>query len=272
MKQGKKLSSKAAGILTAVAMIASMAGGCAKSEESKESNSSGSSVEASVSDSAEDKETEITSESADAASEDDAQAENDISDTQVWVSETTQDATEEESTDAASDEEPTQVVSEEPATVSVPTIEGHGRVLFTQEYNNYAWGRQSEIMAILEDGSFYLIKNEFREVSGKIDEGYLLILLANLEDLGNEETLLKLEDDYLSKLVTLADAIDPDAEVTCKHVQYDSGQTAVYYWTEDGQRIRCLEYGDTEYSIDDPDAELFKEMWKEIYTHLESIS
>ena len=268
MKQGKKLSSKAAGILTAVALIMSMASACTKSEETKESVTSGSSqAMESTAETIGDKEQEIVSED-----NGDAQSENDISDTQVWVSETTQEATEEEPTDAASDEEPTQVVSEKPATVSVPTIEGHGRVLFTQEYNNYAWGRQSEIMAILEDGSLYLIKNEFREVSGKIDEGYLLILLANLEDLGNEETTIKVEDDYLSKLKLLADAIDPDAEVTKKHVAYDSGQTAVYYWTEDGKRIRCLEYGDSEYSIDDPDAELFEEMWKTIYGHLESIS
>ena len=270
MKQGKKLSSKAAGILTAVALIMSMASACTKSDETKESVTSGSSqAMESTAETIGDKEAEIVSEDTG-----DAQSENEISDTQIWVSDKSEDTTIEEPTEesSADEEEPTQVVSEEPATVSVPTIEGHGRVLFTQEYNNYAWGRQSEIMAILEDGSLYLIKNEFREVSGKIDEGYLLILLANLEDLGNEETTIKVEDDYLSKLKLLADAIDPDAEVTKKHVAYDSGQTAVYYWTEDGKRIRCLEYGDSEYSIDDPDAELFEQMWETIYGHLESIS
>lgn len=270
MKQGKKLSSKAAGILTAVALIMSMASACTKSDETKESVTSASSqATESTAETIGDKEAEIDSED-----NGDAQSENEISDTQVWVSDKAEDTTIEEPTEesSADEEEPTQVVSEEPATVSVPTVEGHGRVLFTQEYNNYAWGRQSEIMAILEDGSLYLIKNEFREVSGKIDEGYLLILLANLEDLGNEETTIKVEDDYLSKLKLLADAIDPDAEVTKKHVAYDSGQTAVYYWTEDGKRIRCLEYGDSEYTIDDPDAELFEEMWETIYGHLESIS
>ena len=270
MKQGKKLSSKAAGILTAVALIMSMASACTKSDETKESvTSAASRATESTAETIGDKEQEIVSED-----NGDAQSENEISDTQVWVSEPVGEEDEIELTEesSADEEEPTQVVSEKPATVSVPTIEGHGRVLFTQEYNNYAWGRQSEIMAILEDGSLYLIKNEFREVSGKIDEGYLLILLANLEDLGNEEATIKVEDDYLSKLKLLADAIDPDAEVTKKHVAYDSGQTAVYYWTEDGKRIRCLEYGDSEYSIDDPDAELFEEMWKTIYGHLESIS
>ncbi|MBP5186168.1 MAG: hypothetical protein J6040_03845 [Clostridiales bacterium] len=269
MKQGKKLSSKAAGILTAVALIMSMASACTKSDETKESVTSGSQATESAADIIGDKEAEIVSEEAD-----DAQSENEISDTQIWVSEPMGEEDEIEPTEesSADEEEPTQVVVEDAATVSVPTIEGHGRVLFTEEYTNYAWGRDIDIMAILEDGSVFLLGDDFYNVTGKIDDGFLSILLMNLEKLQTAETDVKVEDDYFSKLVALADAIDPDAKVTRKHVMCDYGQKAVYYWTEDGHRIRCLEYGDAEYTIDDPDAELFEEMWETIYVHFEAIS
>ncbi len=256
MKQGKSLRSKAAGILTAAALIASMAASCSQKEDPKNSVTSGSSQ---VAEAASDSETE------------EIILENELSETQIWVSENTEETDNAEPTDAVS-EDPAKEDPEEAAVVSVPSIEGRGRVLFTEEYTNYAWGRDIDIMAILEDGSVFLLGDDFYNVTGKVDDGFLSILLMNLEKLQTAETDVKVEDDYLSKLVALADAIDPDAKVTRKHVMCDYGQKAVYYWTEDGHRIRCLEYGDAEYTIDDPDAELFEEMWETIYVHFEAIS
>ena len=83
---------------------------------------------------------------------------------------------------------------------------------------------------------------------------------------------VKVEDDYLSKLLLLAEAIDPDASFSEKHARSDYGQKAVYYWTEDGNRIRCCERGDIDYILDDPDSELFEQMWDEIAGYFEPIS
>lgn len=246
MKQRKHLSAKAAGILTAVVFVASMASSCSKPEESKESVTSGSNQAAeATSDSVSDKETE------------EIILENELSETQIWVSETTRED------------------AEEPVAVAVPSIEGRGRVLFTEEYNNFAWGRQTHIMAIYEDGSVFLIGDDYYKETGKLGEDgydYLSVLLAKLEDLNNTETDVKVSDDYLSQLVMLAEAIDPDASFSMEHARSDYGQKAVYYWTEDGTRVRCYEKGDNDYIIDDPDAELFGQMWEEITGHFEAIS
>ena len=246
MKQGKSLSSKAAGILTAAVLIASMAASCSQKEDPKDSVTSGSSqVAEAASDSGSGKEEIIL--------------ENELSETQIWVSENTEEADNAEGMDA----------------VAVPSIEGRGRVLFTEEYNNFAWGQQTHIMAIYEDGSVFLIGDEYYKETGKLGEDgydYLSVLLANLESLEKDGTDVKVEDDYLSRLLLLAEAIDPDASFSMKHARSDYGQKAVYYWTEDGTRVRCYEKGDNDYIIDDPDAELFGQMWEEITGHFEAIS
>ena len=132
MKQGKSLSSKAAGILTAAALIASMAASCSQKEDPKDSVTSGSSQ---VAEAASDSETE------------EIILENELSETQIWVSENTEETDNAEPTDAVL-EDPAKEDPEEAAVVSVPSIEGRGRVLFTEEYNNFAWGQQTHIMAI----------------------------------------------------------------------------------------------------------------------------
>ena len=70
----------------------------------------------------------------------------------------------------------------------------------------------------------------------------------------------------------ISEAIDPDASFSEKHARSDYGQKAVYYWTEDGNRIRCCERGDIDYILDDPDSELFEQMWDEIAGYFEPIS
>ncbi|MBP5186430.1 MAG: hypothetical protein J6040_05180 [Clostridiales bacterium] len=261
MKQGKSLSSKAAGILTAAVLIASMAASCSQKKDPKDSVTSGSSqVAEAASDGGSGKEEIIL--------------ENELSETQIWVSENTEETDNAEPTDAVL-EDPAKEDPEEAAVVSVPSIEGRGRVLFTEEYNNFAWGKQTHIMAIYEDGSVFLIGDEYFKETGKLGEDgydYLSVLLANLESLEKDGTDVKVEDDYLSRLLLLAEAIDPDASFSMKHARSDYGQKAVYYWTEDGTRVRCYEKGDNDYIIDDPDAELFGQMWEEITGHFEAIS
>ena len=259
MKQGKSLRSKAAGILTAAALIASMAASCSQKEDPKNSVTSGSSQ---VAEAASDSETE------------EIILENELSETQIWVSENTEETDNAEPTDAVS-EDPAKEDPEEAAVVSVPSIEGRGRVLFTEEYNNFAWGKQTHIMAIFEDGSVFWIGDGFYKQTGKLGEDgydYLSVLLSNLESLEKDGTNVKVEDDYLSKLLLLAEAIDPDASFSEKHARSDYGQEAVYYWTEDGNRIRCCERGDIDYILDDPDSELFEQMWDEIAGYFEPIS
>lgn len=259
MKQGKSLRSKAASILTAAALIASMAASCSQKEDPKDSVTSGSSQ---VAEAASDSETE------------EIILENELSETQIWVSENTEETDNAEPTDAVF-EDPAKEDPEEADVVSVPSIEGRGRVLFTEEYNNFAWGQQTHIMAIFEDGSVFLIGDGFYKQTGKLGEDgydYLSVLLSNLEGLEKDGTNVKVEDDYLSKLLLLAEAIDPDASFSEKHARSDYGQKAVYYWTEDGNRIRCCERGDIDYILDDPDSELFEQMWDEIAGYFEPIS
>ena len=235
MKQGKNLTSKAAGILTAAVLIASMAASCSQKKDPKDSVTSGSSQVAEAASGSDSETEEII-------------LENELSETQIWVSENTEKTDNAEGMDA----------------VAVPSIEGRGRVLFTEEYNNFAWGKQTHIMAIYEDGSVFLIGDEYFKETGKLGEDgydYLSVLLANLESLEKDGTDVKVEDDYLSRLLLLAEAIDPDASFSMKHARSDYGQKAVYYWTEDGTRVRCYEKGDNDYIIDDPDAELFWLMW-----------
>jgi len=260
MKQGKSLRSKAAGILTAAALIASMAASCSQKEEPKDSLTSGSTVAGSADDSMDNKEQDIL--------------ENELSETQIWVSENTEE-TDNAVLTVAVLEDPAQEDLGDAAVVSVPSIEGRGRVLFTEEYNNFAWGQQTHIMAIFEDGSVFLIGDGFYKETGKLGEDgydYLSVLLSNLEGLEKDAADVKVKDDYLSKLLLLAEAIDPDASFSEKHARSDYGQKAVYYWTEDGNRIRCCERGDIDYILDDPDSELFEQMWDEIAGYFEPIS
>ena len=139
------------------------------------------------------------------------------------------------------------------------------RVVFTWQYSNAAWGLQKNVILVLGDGRTYsynqdeMAKYELT-IGGPIND-VAKILIENKEPDGIMDT------DYLLKMYSYAEKVDPEAKTTRKNVKKDYGQKNLYYYKEDGTKVLCASDGDWRYDIDDSNAKKVEKLWEERYLH-----
>lgn len=138
------------------------------------------------------------------------------------------------------------------------------RVFLTSEFHNYAWGAQETYQIVLGDGRMYNIDGVILPVDGSKEKG----LKRKVEILKTMEPFAVIDADYLQLLYENASRIDPEAKCETKPRARDAGQRGLFYWAEDGTKIRCFETGDTEYIIDDSYATNTSKLWEEIRFHM----
>ncbi|MBO4687618.1 MAG: hypothetical protein J5636_03825 [Clostridiales bacterium] len=142
------------------------------------------------------------------------------------------------------------------------------RVLFTFERMNMAWGYSSYTIAVMADGRIYIFDNH--QVVNTHGEPYDFesALRFRLDCYKQVEPAGTVDQEWLQRMYEVASQVDPDAPVTAENVMDDYGQEALYYWDENGERVRLFETGDMTYTIDDPYARQSEMMWEEIDTHV----
>ena len=148
------------------------------------------------------------------------------------------------------------------------------RILFTYEYSNAAWGQQSSINVILGDGRIYTFSRNmtlfFFDSNTDYDADKALIntvrLLTKLEPMG------RIDQTYLEDMYLAASQVDPDSPITRTQVMYDAGQTTLYYWDENGNKVCCISDGDYKYTINDPHIPDVEYLWEHRYKYVETLA
>ena len=141
------------------------------------------------------------------------------------------------------------------------------RILFTFEYNNYAWGAQSDIMAVMGDGRIYSFSNLPTKMNNNVDYDTRIVnhvteLAANFEPKG------QFESGFLDELYSYASKVDPNANYTEKHEMCDYGQNTLYYWDENGNKVILINTGDVRYIIDDLNVPPIEALWGDWQSHI----
>ena len=140
------------------------------------------------------------------------------------------------------------------------------KIIFESVYSNMAWGYQKQAVFVLGDGRVY--KYDFAENPGKIDiskdENALEYLKGTVAD-------ATLDKDYLMKMYSCAVRVDPNAEYTTKHEMCDYGQVSLYFYAEDGTKVKCSSYGDVRYIYDDDYAKMVESLWDRWYLYCEEV-
>ncbi|MBP5417660.1 MAG: hypothetical protein J6Y58_09085 [Clostridiales bacterium] len=139
------------------------------------------------------------------------------------------------------------------------------RLLFTYEYRNNAWGYQYTVYAIYGDGRCYyysLDAGDFTPPEFSKDD------VDSVIDLSSDMVSFHYDQDFINELYKYATEFDPEAPKTEKHSAYDAGQTSLYYWDEDMNKVMLLNEGDTRYEFDDPNFEMIQKLWGSRYAHM----
>ena len=140
------------------------------------------------------------------------------------------------------------------------------RIIFEDVYSNMAWGYQKKAVFVLGDGRVYTY--DYAKNPGQIDiskdENAIEYLKGTIAD-------ATLDKDYLMKLYSYAVHIDPNAEYTTKHEMCDYGQDTLYFYAEDGTKVKCASYGDVRYIYDDDYAKMVEKLWDRWYLYCEEV-
>lgn len=139
------------------------------------------------------------------------------------------------------------------------------QVLFTYERYNYAWTPQEAYIFVMGDGRLYSYSGDipFTTDFEKSPDS-----LKKFEILRTLKPFAVMDESYLQLLYITASKIDPDAPTERKHAACDFGQIVLYYWQEDGTKVRCFETGDVDYIIDDANAKNMEQLWENAGVHV----
>jgi hypothetical protein len=138
------------------------------------------------------------------------------------------------------------------------------KVIFEDVYTNMAWGYQKQATYILGDGRVYTYN--YSKNPEKLED---LSEESVIEYLKGTEPACVMSKTYLMKLYSYAEQINPDAAYTTQHEMYDYGQRTLYFYAEDGTKVKCSCYGDVRYIYDDDYAKKVEELWDEWYRYCE---
>ena len=138
------------------------------------------------------------------------------------------------------------------------------KVIFEDVYTNMAWGYQKQATYILGDGRVYTYN--YSKNPEKLED---LSEESVIEYLKGTEPACVMSKTYLMKLYSYAVQINPDATYTTQHEMYDYGQRTLYFYAEDGTKVKCSCYGDVRYIYDDDYAKKVEELWDEWYRYCE---
>lgn len=217
-------------ILTIIVILCSMLAGCRKSEKARKRRST--------------RKTRITSVTTDP--EDESETEDGLG----------FDTEEDSDPETATDKMTSQDIQFDP-----------DRVLFTYEYNNCAWVRQSEITLIMGDGRLYVFSNDIPSSLGS-GADYNTILNTNIEEITKTNASAHIDKSYLMDMYLAASQVDPNAPQTAEHVMCDYGQNSLYYWDENGNKVLCICDGDMRYTIDDPHIADVEYFWNNRFKYI----
>ena len=132
------------------------------------------------------------------------------------------------------------------------------RILFTHEYRNQAWGYQYTVYVIYGDGRVYYYSLDPNPGFSKDD-------IDSVIDLSKDQPSFTFDQEFINELYEYARNFDPNAKESKKHSAYDAGQTSLYYWDEDMNKVMLLSEGDYRYEFEDPNFEKIKTLWSNRY-------
>lgn len=159
------------------------------------------------------------------------------------------------SSDQLSEEAAEEIDGEQPLT-------DPDRILFTYEYRNSAWGYQYTVYVVLGDGRCYyhsLKAGDFTLPEFSKED------IDSVIDLSSDMVSFNYDQDFINELYQHARDFDPNAKESKKHSAYDAGQTSLYYWDEDMNKVMLLSEGDYRYEFEDPNFEKIKTLWSNRY-------
>lgn len=139
------------------------------------------------------------------------------------------------------------------------------RILFTYEYRNNAWGYQYSVYVILGDGRCYyhsLKAGDFTVPEFSKED------IDSVIDLSSDMISFYYDQDFINELYKRACDFDPNAPKTEINHAYDAGQSALYYWDEDMNKVMLLNDGDTKTTFDDPNYDMIYNLWSNRYAHM----
>ena len=137
------------------------------------------------------------------------------------------------------------------------------KVIFTEVYSNMAWGYQKQALYVMGDGrvfTYNFVKNPGNIENIQSDE-------SPLEYLKGTEPAAVVDRDYLMVMYSYAVKVNPDAEYTVQQEMYDYGQNNLYFYAEDGTKVKVASYGDVRYIFDDKYANELEKLWDKLYKH-----
>lgn len=146
------------------------------------------------------------------------------------------------------------------------------KVYFASVYQNMAWGFDEQAVFVFGDGKIYSYNNRedsMGEITVTAEKDKFVGIAENMRQ-GEPDAVMDM--DYLYEMYEAAIRVDPNAEKSSKHVRYDGGQNALYFYTEDGTRVTCASNGDVNYDIDDSYAKQVEKLWKYRMLHCADIN